>query len=84
MSNIEKIKQISNFFETRFRDDDIHCEACHTKHTGRNAYSIVIFLYLHEQTNEQKYFELAYNLAKTTMSKLQPDHIHGGGNIHAW
>ncbi|MCT7517019.1 hypothetical protein [Aliarcobacter cryaerophilus] len=78
MSNIEKIKQISNFFETRFRDNDIHCEACHTKHTGRNAYSIVIFLYLFEETKEQKYFDLAYAIAKTTMSKLQPDPLHGG------
>lgn len=78
MDNIQKTKLISSFFETRIKDDDIHCEFCNTKHTGRNAYSIGVFLYLHEQTNELKYFDLAYKIAKTTMSKLQPDPIHGG------
>lgn len=78
MSNIEKTKQVSNFFEVRLKDGDIYCEACKTRHTGRNAYSIGIFLYLFEETKEQKYFDLAYTIAKTTMSKLQPDPIHGG------
>jgi len=46
MDNIEKIKQVANFFEKRFKDNDIYCEACKTRHTGRNAYSIGVFLYL--------------------------------------
>jgi len=84
MDNIERIKQVANFFEARIKEKDIYCEFCKTKHTGRNAYSIGMFLYLFEETKEQKYFDLAYVIAKTTMSKLQSDPIHGGGNIYAW
>jgi hypothetical protein len=78
VDNIEKIRQVANFFENKIIDNDIHCEFCDTKHTGRNAYSIGIFLCQFEQTKEDKYFQLAYSMAKTTMSKLQPDPIHGG------
>lgn len=74
---MDKIKQVANFFEQRYKNNDIYCEACNVYHTGRNAYSIGIFLYLFDQTKDVKYFNLAYELSKTTMSKLQPDPIHG-------
>jgi hypothetical protein len=72
-----KINQVSNFFSSRYKNGDIYCEACNIHHTGRNAYSIGIFLYQFEQTKEDKYFQLAYDMAKTSMLKLQPDPIHG-------
>jgi len=75
--NIEKIKYVSNFFEKRYRNSDIYCEACSIEHTGRNAYAIGIWLYLLDKTKDEKYFDIAYDLAKITMSKLQPDLIHG-------
>jgi len=74
---MDKIKQVANFFENRYQNNDIYCEACNIHHTGRNAYSIGLFLYLFEQTEDEKYFNLAYELSKTTMAKLQPDPIHG-------
>ena len=74
--NIEKIKNISNFFEKRYKNNDIYCETCHIEHTGRNAYTIGIWLYLFDETKDKKYFDMAYGLVKTTMSKLQEDPIH--------
>ena len=72
-----KINQVSNFFESRYKNDDIYCNTCNINHTGRNSYAIGIFLYQHEQTKNDKYFQLAYDIVKATMSKLQPDPIHG-------
>lgn len=74
---MDKIFQVSNFFENRYKNSDIYCEACHIEHSGRNAYAIGIWLYLFDKTKDKKYFDIAYDLAKTTMSKLQPDPIHG-------
>jgi len=74
---MDKIQQVSNFFESRYKKNDIYCEACHIEHTGRNAYAIGVWLYLFNKTKDKKYFDMAYDLAKTTMSKLQPDPIHG-------
>ena len=74
---MDKVKQVANFFEQRYKNNDIYCEACNVYHTGRNAYGIGIFLYLFDKTKNEKYFNLAYELSKTTMSKLQSDPIHG-------
>jgi hypothetical protein len=75
---VNKIKQIADFFIKRYKDNDIYCESCNIFHTGRNSYGIGIFLYLYENTKEKQYFDLAYQISKTTMLKLQADPIHGG------
>jgi len=69
--NISKVKCISSFFENNIQNDKIICPACNIEHTGRNAYSIKIFLYLYDSMGETKYFDLAYMVAKNTISNLK-------------
>jgi len=68
---INKIKQVASFFEKNKKDDILFCPACHIEHTGRNAYSIKIFLYLYEKTGEKYYFDFAYSVVKNIMNKLK-------------
>ena len=56
---LNKLIQVSNFFESKF-EEDIFCKSCKIAHTGRNAYAIGIWLYLYEFTDDKKYFDLSY------------------------